>query len=384
MRSMMRYGVLVGLCLWLGLVSSGFAQESEASTVARAPFLMNVRSGPNIFYHFVNTLQADAMVNIIGRNKAGTWLHIQQLWPDGTIATDGWVLTGFLSVDPLLDIGEIPVDESMPDGDSAFTYNALEGRLYDLPLIPIIHESMFEVYAAGQEAWNLPNKVSKDGDSLITNELFLESMASPFADVGNYKFLQADLDWFGPQMTASIAAKKGLTSALTFDPFWADAQACEANEGALACEFRLHQPSVAIISFGMNDVKVTDTDYFKAFMQKNIEATLEAGVIPVLMTFSCHPDSDNYVDALAFNVVLIELAEMYQIPIINLWLATRALPDYGLEADLIHLKNSGFAELSFRQGEETFSGVAMQNLLVLRMLHELRLTLGMDEGEAGA
>ena len=103
------------------------------------------------------------------------------------------------------------------------------------------------------------------------------------------------------------------------------------------------------------------------------------GVIPVLMTFSSHPEANYYRQTLEFNTIIADIADQYHVPLINLWLAARILPEYGLDVDHIHLRNSGFTYMKYDNGEEARSGVALLNLLSLRMLDELRVTLGMDE-----
>jgi hypothetical protein len=107
-------------------------------------------------------------------------------------------------------------------------------------------------------------------------------------------------------------------------------------------------------------------------MEKIVQRSLEKGVIPVLFTFSYNPDSELWQEALAFNLSLVEIANQYQVPLVNLWAAARIIPDYGLDTDLVHLKNSGFEYLNFANGNEAFYGVAMQNLLAVRVLDEIR------------
>ncbi len=65
-------------------------------------------------------------------------------------------------------------------------------------------------------------------------------------------------------------------------------------------------------------------------------------------------------------------------PLINLWSAARALPNYGLDVDRIHMLTSGFDYLYYATGHEAWYGVSLQNLLALRMWYEIRLALDMD------
>ena len=111
---------------------------------------------------------------------------------------------------------------------------------------------------------------------------------------------------------------------------------------------------------------------------KIVEATLAQGVIPVLTTFSTHPDEEFYWVSFQFNGVLIDIANEYEVPLMNMWTASRELPDYGLDEDLIHLNHSGFEYLIYSTGHETYYGISLFNLLALRTLHELRVVLEMD------
>jgi hypothetical protein len=56
----------------------------------------------------------------------------------------------------------------------------------------------------------------------------------------------------------SIAAGSGCTSAGALDPTWANPAWCEQSESPLACEYRITNPSVALIMFGTNDDRYMD------------------------------------------------------------------------------------------------------------------------------
>jgi hypothetical protein len=201
-------------------------------------------------------------------------------------------------------------------------------------------------------------------------------MSALDVDLGPYAYLQGALDIFGPGMAESVTARKGLTSAVVFDPFWADKERCQPAEKPLDCEYRLKRPSVAFIMFGPNDMKAMPVADYRINMRRIIEESMVQGIIPVLMTFSSHPNVASWADSLEYNAALLDLAAQYQVPMINLWLASRVLPDYGLDADRIHLKNSGYDYLTYANGQEAQSGVALLNLLSLEVLDEVRLAVG--------
>lgn len=75
---------------------------------------------------------------------------------------------------------------------------------------------------------------------------------------------------------------------------------------------------------------------------------------------------------LDFNLALDAIAQQYHVPLINLWAAARVLPDYGLEADGIHMQHSGWETLYYATGHEAYYGMSLQNLLSLTILHEIQ------------
>ena len=72
-------------------------------------------------------------------------------------------------------------------------------------------------------------------------------MAESETHLGPYAYLEEALRTFGPAMADSLVVRKGLTSAVVFDSFWADKERCQPGETPLDCEYRLKQPSVAFI-----------------------------------------------------------------------------------------------------------------------------------------
>jgi len=111
---------------------------------------------------------------------------------------------------------------------------------------------------------------------------------------------------------------------------------------------------------------------FAGQLRRIVDESLVAGVIPVLFTFSYNPQAELWPQAVNLNLAVTEVAAEKRVPVVNLWLAARILPDYGLDVDQIHLKNSGFGFIKFTGGNEAFYGVTLQNLLALSVLDEVR------------
>jgi hypothetical protein len=108
-----------------------------------------------------------------------------------------------------------------------------------------------------------------------------------------------------------------------------------------------------------------------------VQETLMRGIIPVLTTFSTDPRKNSWEPSIDFNVAIIKIAHDYHVPVMNLWLAARDLPGYGLEGDGIHMKNYGYNQIKFDIGLEARFGVNLQNLVAIRTLDEIRRSVMM-------
>ena len=168
---------------------------------------------------------------------------------------------------------------------------------------------------------------------------------------------------------------------------WSDKTLCNAGENPLKCEFRRKKPSVALIMFGPNDVKSMTTQTYFAQMTEIVEDSIADGIIPVLFTFSYDPDNELWPQSMQFNLALVDVAQTYDVPLVNLWSAARNISynindtygRYGLDKDHIHLTNWGRTYLKYStRGTEAFYGVALYNLLSIRVLDEIRRTLNLQ------
>jgi hypothetical protein len=333
-----------------------------------------VYNGPSITYQQNNLLNAGIPAQIIERNRAGTWLRLQRK-ADGNVVMDGWVLARFLNLNPALKFSEVTVALDYADADpSTVDSQSLQG-LYAAPVLPPISDAMLEVYQRGQELGNNPRAVTKMGDSLVANELYLLPMRQNDVDLGPYDYLRDTVRYFGPSATASAAAKIGLTTYVIFDPLWADKEICQPGESPLDCELRLKKPSVALIMFGPNDLKAMDTQQYGENMRQLVTALLDKGVIPVLFMFSYDPERPLWWQSVEFNQQLIDIGAEYEVPVVNLWAAARVLPEYGLEVDHLHLKNAGVLNLKFSKDKVGESGVMLYNLLSVCVLDDIRRTI---------
>lgn len=344
-------------------------------------FYGGVFVGPSFQYGQISPLFEGANVRIIERTRAGNWVYMQRLGDEGNVVLEGWIQTGILTYNPdsPYDLSDLPITDVL-DADLRLPFSGrTERKLYETPILSPLSPTLKDVFTHGQTLGNLSNAFTKIGDSLIEDVTYLNIMSNPDYALGIYQHLEDTIVWFGDSAGESIAAQIGMTSYTLFDPMWADRTVCNAGESPLDCEIRLKKPSVAFVLFGQNDVRHMTFEQFETQLTTIVEYLLNQGVIPVLSTFSLHPDDQFLPQGMAFNGRIIDVATRYDVPLINLWAAARILPDYGLDQDLIHMRRSGYTALKFDRGEEMMHGISLQNLLALSLLDLLRRELEMDQ-----
>jgi hypothetical protein len=224
-------------------------------------------------------------------------------------------------------------------------------------------DHMREIYAAGQALKRSPQAFSKAGDSTIEAPYFLGRFDGSPYNLGAYKYLQAVIDHFkGSYGRKSLAVRVGQHSWTLLNPAWADKQLCEANESPLACEFRVHNPSVVILRLGANDAGVPKL--FDKNMRAVVEYAIAQGVIPVLST---KPDQRAGTEQI--NDIVRQIAADYQIPVWDFAKVAETLPGRGLGPDGVHL--TGFYQHDYTLPQALQRGHGAQNLTALILLDEI-------------
>ncbi|MCC6803696.1 MAG: SH3 domain-containing protein [Anaerolineae bacterium] len=375
--------IVFALALCVGVMPAAADDPPISPFVATAYRTVNVFTGPGITYLQLGSIRAGIPLTIVERNSVGTWVHVQRARDDGTLIDDGWIISGYLNFDIALHFSDVPVSP-LPDADADSDMSQLHD-LYLVPVIPTISDAMREVYRRGRdELRNYSHVVTKVGDSITADDLYLAPLSRNNNVLGPYDYLGDAMLYFGASTTVpSVAAQVGMTTYTLFDAGWAPDDLCEPRETPLDCEYRRKRPSASFIMFGPNDLLRMDDQHFDEQMRKVVQTTLDHGIIPVLSTFSYDPGMGLWLQSVNFNRRLVGIAADYQVPIINLWLAARPLPEYGLEIDHIHMKHWGAYSLNLTRGSPAFSGAALRNLLTLRMLDEIRRTVILDPNAVG-
>lgn len=367
------------------------APESSVAGVGTGELIsmMNVRTGPGTTYDSVGQLDQGLIVTIEGRNTAGDWLMINA----GGVR--GWVYSPYVK---LLDVefATLPVSYEVIGGESLAptpevieiplperNIEAMEARLRSIPILHnMVNDTVYEIFANGRVAGNNPRIFMKVGDSVTATQPFMSGFGRGDYNLGaNYGYLQPTIDWFSVSprpgvansfVNESIAAQSGFTSDAIFDGLWVNPSVC--REAALYCEYTLTKPSVAIILLGSVDLRSNSAFDFQNNIHRAALELIRRGVIPVLTTFPNHPDIMGE-DAIYFNNLILNAADAYNVPVINLWLATQPLPDAGINLnDPIHM-TQGANYFHFDAGQENLYGVSLRNLLTLQALDTLRVNV---------
>ncbi len=242
-----------------------------------------------------------------------------------------------------------------------------------LPVIPSVSQEARSIYAHGLTMGNDPHAFSKIGDCQSIPTYFLSYFDQPgFYNLGDYTDLQETIDWYASSFSRqSLAVKGGFNAAAILSPFRADPKICEASENPIACEVRLHHPSIAIIS--LEEWWAGHPENYATYMRQIIEYLIAQGVVPIVATKADNLEGNNLI-----NQTIASLAQEYDIPLWNFWSAVQSLPNHGLiatsssgEVDMFHLTHSeGY--YFYNDPARTQSGWSVRNLTALQVLDAVR------------
>lgn len=252
--------------------------------------------------------------------------------------------------------------------------------LETLPLVAELSPAARQVLEQGKAAGRNPHSFSRIGDCMSSSPHFLTPFGTGAYDLGEYGDLQRTIDAYAggivrevdgqpadPFTAISLAATEGFNSASVMEPLWADPAYCDSGETPLACEIRVANPAVALVMFGTNDVYAFDADKFEGYLRTVVEATLDAHVLPVLITFPPQPGLE--AESRALNERVVQLAGEYDVPLINLWRALQDKPNHGIDPEHNnYLSTPDDGCMACFDAGHLSAGITEQNLLVLQTL----------------
>ncbi len=182
-----------------------------------------------------------------------------------------------------------------------------------------------EIFLRGQQLGNNPHAFSKVGDSETADGHFMEPYDLGTYHLGDYAYLGEVVQYFqGSFARQSMAAYPAFSIHQVLDPEWADAEFCEPGETPLACEYRIHRPSFALIL-----VRTWNVDLYYSDLERIIQYSIDQGVVPILSTCP-HQTPPPWASEDILNPIIRDLAARYQIPLWDIWATSETLPDRGV------------------------------------------------------
>ncbi|MGB1288748.1 MAG: SH3 domain-containing protein, partial [Aggregatilineales bacterium] len=382
----------------------GVAGNVNPALVATSRTTLNVRAEDSTRAAVVTRLQRGEGVFLLGRNTAADWLQIQTV-----TGFTGWVSADYMTPDNGVNFALLPdvisgaapavvaappaSGDAPPPTDSNIPFadvnSSIEDMMARLNATPVLHQFDSQVILAirdnARAAGNRSNVFTKVGDSITATQRFMTEFGIPGAyNLGSYGNLQSTIDFYStPVVTGGDnsflrrgqAMGSAYNAASVIDPIWSDPTVCRRSESPLACEVRIAKPSVALIMLGSVDMQIYSPESYYFYMETIISFLAENGVIPVVTTFPIASEYIYWERSLEFNMQLLDLAERYRIPVINLWAATSSMPLNGTDpADFYHLSEApDRADFTF-DGREFQFALSARNLLSLQALDFLRAT----------
>ncbi len=347
---------------------------------------LKVRTGPALTFAPLAALPPGTSLWFEAQNEDGTWLLANA--EDGT---RGWVSVAFVAYTEGYDPSGLDVSTRVlkpPPTDNwppSSTFDAVQlavddpdfirtraGQI-DLTAYPILPEAWGiapEVFERGRALGRSAAGISKVGDCNTTGWVYLHPFGEGQYKLGTYDELQDVINYYTEAFTQrTYAAFNGMNVTAVLDSTWSDPSVCETGESPLACDYRLHNPAVALIMFGTNDMVVISPEMFDYGLRRVVNITIHQGIIPILSTFPRHLSFDDR--SLLYNQIVVQIALDYNLPLINLWRALEPLPNHGIADDGFHLNGplTMAGDLSSEKNLQT--GLPLRNLLTLQTLDAL-------------
>ena len=227
----------------------------------------------------------------------------------------------------------------------------------------------------------------KIGASSTVSRSTLHCFAGDTVDLGEHDRLQTTLEYFlegdaagaTPFDRVTVAARSGYSAG------WA----ITGSPSPMDREIAAIHPRIAIVHYGTNDMGLLGPYQrglvrFHERMMTLIETLVDQGIVPVLTGITRRGDSasaNRWVHT--FNAAIRGMAQAWQIPFIDLYLAVDHLDRNGLGADGLHLNGYGpGACLLTEEGLE--HGYNVRNLIVLEAFDRMRRVLFTEEAALDA
>jgi hypothetical protein len=277
-----------------------------------------------------------------------------------------------LRIDPRPTETGVPTDTAIPP---SATPTLAPDAWQSFPIVPEVGAGAREIYQRGLDLGNNPGAFSKIGDCESTPAWFLGDFdrGPGYYRLGEYTGLEAVIAQFsGSFLRESLAAGRGFSASSVLTTLWATPGVCEPGETPLACEVRVHRPSLAFVMLGTNDR--WHQSLFPDQMREILDYLIEAGVVPILATKADDLEGDG-----SINATIAQLAYEYDLPLWNFWLAVQPLPANGLQEDGAHIT---WAYNHFDDPAAMRNGWPVRNLTALQVLNAMWSSLSSPAPDA--
>jgi len=278
--------------------------------------------------------------------------------PEATPAPNPIVVTPTLV---LPDIESIPTGTPLPSASPTLRPSLAPEEWKTWPVIPAFSQNARDIFLRGQALGRDSHRFSKVGDCQNITTYFLSHFEDPdLYRLGEFASLQPAIDWFmGSFVRESLAVKGGMNVASVLSPLRANLEYCDEGESPLACEYRLYNPSFAIIS--MEEAWSGEPEKYGRYMRQVIAYTIAQDILPVIAT-----KADNLEGGDRINAIIAQLAWEYDIPLWNFWAAVQPLRSHGLSEDGFHLTHGNNFFFDVPLSEQT--GYTLRNLTALQVI----------------
>lgn len=362
LRTAASLAILIAFVLPLTGAAQAGSGVSFTLTIASA----YARVAPSMTSEKVFSMFKGQTYPVVGKTEDGEWLRLE--YAGNSFET--WILKAYGKVQgsldnvPVLTPGAaLPASTVNTSASSSSTVNnpPNPNAYYptDYPVIPVVSQNARDIYQRGIALGNKPDSFSKIGDCQSVPPYFLASFDYGNYTLGSYAELQAAIEYYsGSWARDSVAANRGFNVSSVFVPLWADPKRCAANESPIVCEFRIHRPSIALIS--METWWGGEPTGYESYLRSIIEYSIARGTVPILAT-----KADNKEGTGAINAVIVKLAQEYDVPLWNFWAAVQPLPNHGLHNDGFHLT---FERNNFENADALQKGWPVRNLTALQAI----------------
>jgi hypothetical protein len=214
------------------------------------------------------------------------------------------------------------------------------------PVVPQISGRALEIYQRGLALGNDPHAFSKIGDCQSVPASFLGIYETDrYSFTPDVQYLQETIDFYkGSFQREGESVRGGFNTSSVLLPFWANTEVCQPGESPMACENRIHNPSIVFISLEVWFEGRTP-DVYEKYLRQIIEFNIEQGTLPILATKADNVEGDH-----SINRTIAQLAYEYDLPLWNFWRAVQPLPNHGLDSTDptgFHLNVDGWNARSF-------------------------------------